>query len=160
MYSGTFAGSRSSVSGGVLCRPLSAPAQESERKWGVSDPARASLRRPRGRSAGSLTPHMSVSVMCWGARLMAAESALWWRCSIRENSARTSADSCPQPGRIPAQKFHPIDVAPVLDFPGALGRVKASFADAHRLRGLDPPGALPSVCNYRSDGRISNGDSV
>ena len=41
-----------------------------------SDPAGASHPRPRGRSAGSLTPHISVSVMCWGACLMAAESAL------------------------------------------------------------------------------------
>ena len=61
---------------------------------------------------------------------------------------------------ISAQKSHRFDVAPALDFPGALGRVKTSFADAHRVRGLDPPGALPVVGNYRSDGRISNGDSV
>jgi hypothetical protein len=45
---------------------------------------------------------------------------------------------------ISAQKSQGFDVAPVLDFPGALGRVKASFANAHRLRGLDPPSALPS----------------
>jgi len=61
---------------------------------------------------------------------------------------------------ISAQKSHRFDVAPVLDFPGGLGRVKASFADAHRLRGLDPPGTLPSCCNYRSDGEINNGDSL
>lgn len=71
-----FAGAPWSPSGGVFCRPVSAPAQESQQKWGVSDPAGASHPRPRGRSAGSLTPHMSVSVMCWGACLMAAESAL------------------------------------------------------------------------------------
>jgi hypothetical protein len=61
------------VSGGGLCRPLSAPAQKWEQRWGVSDPARALQPRPRGRSAGSLTPLMSVSVMCWGACLMVAE---------------------------------------------------------------------------------------
>ena len=64
---------RSSMSGGVLCRPLSAPAQESEQRWGVSDPAVAPYPRPRRRPAGSLTPHVPVSVTCWGARLMVAE---------------------------------------------------------------------------------------
>jgi hypothetical protein len=39
----------------------------------MSDPASLPLPRPRADSAGSLTPHMSVSLMCWGARLMVAE---------------------------------------------------------------------------------------
>ena len=59
--------------GGAFCRPVSAPAQVSEQRWGVSDPASASHMRPRARPAGSLTPHTPVSVMCWGARWMVAE---------------------------------------------------------------------------------------
>jgi hypothetical protein len=43
-------------------------------------------------------------------------------------------------------------VAPVQDFPGALGRVKTALRCAPALRGLDPPGALPRVGNYRSYG--------
>ncbi len=73
MHRTTFAGAGSSLSGGALCRPSSAPAQESEQRWGVSDPAVAPHPRPRRQPAGSLTPHTSVSVMCWGARLMIGE---------------------------------------------------------------------------------------
>jgi hypothetical protein len=65
----TFAPARSSDTGGALCRPLSAPAQMSQHRWGVSDPASASHSRPRVRLAGSLTPHRLVSEMCWGARV-------------------------------------------------------------------------------------------
>jgi hypothetical protein len=47
--------------GGALCRPVSAPARASQQRRGVSDPALESHPRPRGRPAGSLTPHVSLS---------------------------------------------------------------------------------------------------
>jgi hypothetical protein len=46
--------------GGGLCRPLSAPAQVSQQRWGVSDPACASQRQPRGRQRGRSRPCVSV----------------------------------------------------------------------------------------------------
>jgi hypothetical protein len=66
----------------------------------------------------------------------------------------------PQPGRISALKSHPIGVAPVLNLPGTLGHVKASFADAHRCAALTRPARSRVVCNYRNDGGISADDSA
>ena len=45
-----------------------------------------------------------------------------------------------------------VTVAPVPDCPGALGRVKASFADAHRYAALTRPARSQRSCNYRIDG--------
>jgi hypothetical protein len=45
-----------------------------------------------------------------------------------------------------------VTVAPVPDCPGALGRVKASFADAHRCAALTRPARSWRFCNYRIDG--------
>ena len=45
-----------------------------------------------------------------------------------------------------------VTVAPVPDCPGALGRVKASFADAHRCAALTRPARSQTSCNYRIDG--------
>jgi hypothetical protein len=97
------------------------------------------------RSAGSLTPHRSVSVLCWGARWMVAEMRLNTLPFSLENTGRkTILNVASESIEFLDQIRAAFAVAPVLNFPGALGRVKASFADAHRLRGLDPPGALPS----------------
>jgi hypothetical protein len=49
-------------------------------------------------------------------------------------------------------------VAPVSDSPGALGRVKAPFADAHRCGALTRPAHSQVICNYRIDGGISDAD--
>lgn len=46
--------------GGALCRLVSAPAQTSQHRWGVSDPAFAEQMRPRARPAGSLPPTCQV----------------------------------------------------------------------------------------------------
>jgi hypothetical protein len=44
-------------------------------------------------------------------------------------------------------------VAPVPDFPGALGRVKGP-----PLRALDPPARSHTFCNYRTIGRVQAND--
>ena len=125
--------------------------------------------RPRLRTASAApsrfggvahAPHI-MSVMCWGARLMVAEiCALMTLQFPGRRRSQISRIVAPTIGSNLCTGISRIGVAPVLNFPGALGRVKASFADAHRLRGLDPPSALPSCCNYRSDGEISNSDSL
>jgi hypothetical protein len=45
-----------------------------------------------------------------------------------------------------------VSVAPAPDSTGALGRVKASFADAHRCAALTRPARSRTSCNYRNDG--------
>jgi hypothetical protein len=46
--------------GRALCRPVSAPAQVSQQRWGVSDPAFASQTSPRGRQRGRSVPGVGV----------------------------------------------------------------------------------------------------
>ena len=53
--------------GGALCRPVSAP-HGCRNREGRERPARVSHLRPRARPAGSLTPHVSMSEVSWGAR--------------------------------------------------------------------------------------------
>ncbi len=72
----TLASSPWLLSGGVLCRPLSARLQVSQQRRGVSDPASGWPPRPRGRQAGSLTPHVSASEMCWGAGVRTSSSCV------------------------------------------------------------------------------------
>jgi hypothetical protein len=148
-------------SGGALCRPLTAPAQESEQKWGVSDPASAPPPRPRADSAGSLTPHVSVSVMCWGARLMVAEV-----CALMMQ--RFPGKQCPEISPIVLRnrveflhrRSHPMPSLRCSIFRERLG--------ASRLRSLTLTACAASTrparsrvgCSYRSDGAICSGDPV
>lgn len=131
-----FAAGAAVTTGGGLCRPRGAPAPVSQQRWGVSDPASASHLRPRARPAGSLTPHTSVSMMCRGARLMFGEIVRARCCRQRSGN---EPELCPASVELVDTIPHRLAVAPVLDFPGALGRVKASFADAHRGAALTRP---------------------
>jgi hypothetical protein len=73
-----------SQEGGGLCRPVSAPAQQSEQKWGYrSDPASASQSSPQGHLAGS--PHVSASGMRWGARVGRNECCPRMRTNLTSN---------------------------------------------------------------------------
>ena len=51
---------RSSLSGGILCRPLSAPAQESEKRWGKVTPPGLATATPRPFSGVAHAPHVGV----------------------------------------------------------------------------------------------------
>ena len=123
----------------------------------MSDPARASHPRPRGRSAGSLTPHMSVSMMCWGACLMRGGIA----------PQRTL--------QFPGKQWSEISLIVLRNRVEFLHRSLTRFASlrcsifrkrlgASRLRSLTltacaaltRPARSRVACNYRSDGRISN----
>ena len=140
--------------GGGLCRPVSAPAQVSQQGRGVSDPARALCTRPQSRPAGSLTPHVSV-----GDVLGRACCAVGICPRIRTNvSAEFLQENC----NCFASAAVPAGVA--FNFPGVIaswfrslrfpfsGSAWARQGSASPLRALDPPGALPMLCNYRSDG--------
>jgi hypothetical protein len=74
-----------SQEGGGLCHPVNAPAQVSQQGRGVSDPASASQSPPRGHSAESLTPHVSASGMCWGARVVRNECCPRMRTRLTSN---------------------------------------------------------------------------
>lgn len=72
--------------------PVSAPAQIlSQRRWGVSDPAYASHTPPPGCPAGSLTPHVSVAMMCCGRGV--------WDQRVHPASALDSSGMPPAIGR-------------------------------------------------------------
>jgi hypothetical protein len=115
---------------------------------------------PRPFSGVAHAPHVGVD------DVLGRVSDARWNCASEEAAVSRKTvvgnqpNCAPQSGRIPAQKSHPIRVAPVLDFPEALGRVKASFADAHRVRGLDPPGALPSGLQLPERRQDQQRDSV
>jgi hypothetical protein len=74
-----------SQEGGGLCRPVNAPALESQQERGVvqSDPASASQSSPQGHLAGS--PHVSASGMRWGARVGRNECCPRMRTNLTSN---------------------------------------------------------------------------
>ena len=54
---------------------------------------------------------------------------------------------------------HVLVVAPVLIVREHAGRLKAALARSP-LRGLDPPGVLPAIGNYRSDAVMRTSGSI
>jgi hypothetical protein len=94
---------------------------------------------------------MSVPVMCWGARLVIAETAVQDGGNFRNSTVGNEPELWPTIGRIRGQYFPPIVVAPAFNSPGALGRVKGSLAALAAVAPLTRPARSRVVGNYRSD---------
>ena len=124
----------------------------------MSDPARASQSRPRGRSAGSLTPQMSVSEMCWGGRLMVAEMRVKTLPFSRKTPVRNDPECCLAIDRIPGRNPGRFCRRSGARFSGSAWARQGFARSARRCRALDPPGALPSgwqLPERRRDSRVN-----
>jgi hypothetical protein len=123
---------------------------------GVSDPARVLQARPQGRPRGRSRPDVSVRV-CWGMRAFCCGTGV-------RVSAGTSAEFFEERTAklLRFCRDFPAGVRPTSSSESRLvcrrsgsqfsGRAWAGQGSASPLRALDPPGALPMRCSYRSDG--------
>jgi hypothetical protein len=97
---------------------------------------------------------MSVSMMCWGARLMLGGIAYKTPRFSRRTTVGNHTEYRLEPIEFLDQIRGTFAVAPVPDFPGPLGRVKGSLAPLAAVAPLTRPARSRVVGNYRSDGEI------
>jgi hypothetical protein len=125
--------------------------------------------RPRLRTASAApsrfggvahAPHI-MSVMCWGARLMVAETcALMTLQFPGRRRSQISRIVLPQSGRICARESHRLASLRCSIFRERLGASRLRSLTLTACAALTRPARSRVVCNYRSDGEISNGDSL
>ena len=122
--------------------------------------------RPRLRIAHA-APRLSGGVAhaprhcrrCAGARVwLVGEMPVKTLPFSRKMTVGNDPECCLRIDRIPGPHLGRFAVAPVLNFPGALGRVKGSLAPLAAVAPLTRPARSRTVCNYRSDGTIERSD--
>ena len=124
----------------------------------MSDPARALCTRPQSRPAGSLTPHVSVGDVLGRACRVRGKCCPRIRTDVSAKfppgtNSKNSFASAAVPAGVAVQLSRS-DRVLVCGRSGSrlFGSAWARQGSASPLRALDPPGALPMLCNYRSDG--------